>query len=209
MHKAHGVTIVEDVQADGIRQWRLNAWGEGKENGLVLQEYDDAYIHWRVILRDGETVDQAIAEATNTVTSWSKGNTIISDATKQVFKFVMNTVLYLTSADAEMRMIRISPQLQEYKKPKGKKKTKNKGTLPTSYQRTELGSTFVFARTSKTGSDTSEEGSKHTHRYIVEGHWRRQPYGEGNKLRRLQFIEPHWRGPEHAPLTMRKDIQVR
>jgi hypothetical protein len=33
-------------------------------------------------------------------------------------------------------------------------------------------------------------------RQVVRGHWKQQPYGPGNSLRKLKRIEPYWRGPE-------------
>ncbi len=36
-------------------------------------------------------------------------------------------------------------------------------------------------------------------RWVVRGHWRNQPYGPERALRRLTWIEPHWKGPEGAP----------
>lgn len=38
------------------------------------------------------------------------------------------------------------------------------------------------------------------HRWIVRGHWRRQPCGPGRQERRPIWIEPHIKGPEDAPL---------
>lgn len=33
-------------------------------------------------------------------------------------------------------------------------------------------------------------------RFIVRGHWRNQAHGPARSLRRRQWIEPHWKGPE-------------
>ncbi|NRB41636.1 MAG: hypothetical protein HRU20_24725 [Pseudomonadales bacterium] len=33
-------------------------------------------------------------------------------------------------------------------------------------------------------------------RFMVRGHWRNQPYGENNLLRKLIFIEPYFKGPD-------------
>lgn len=41
---------------------------------------------------------------------------------------------------------------------------------------------------------------------MVRGHYKRQPYGEKNLLRRWVFIEPYWRGPEDAPMALRTHI---
>lgn len=42
--------------------------------------------------------------------------------------------------------------------------------------------------------------SEYSHRWIVQGHWRNQPYGPGRTQRRLQWIAPYVKGPEDAPL---------
>jgi hypothetical protein len=38
---------------------------------------------------------------------------------------------------------------------------------------------------------------------IVTGHWKMQAHGTGRQLRRRQWIEPYWRGPEDAPIALR------
>ena len=39
---------------------------------------------------------------------------------------------------------------------------------------------------------------------MVTGHWRWQPHGAGRALVKHIFIEPFWRGPEDAPIALRK-----
>lgn len=39
--------------------------------------------------------------------------------------------------------------------------------------------------------------------WIVCGHWRNQAHGTGRAQRRLKWIEPHWKGPEDAPINFR------
>lgn len=48
----------------------------------------------------------------------------------------------------------------------------------------------------------------HDHRWIVQGHWRRQPYGPGRSLRRLQWINPFIKGPEDMPLKQAEVIRA-
>lgn len=43
---------------------------------------------------------------------------------------------------------------------------------------------------------SSSLGAKVSHRYLVRGHWRNQPHGPKNSLRRLTWIQPHWKGEE-------------
>lgn len=47
------------------------------------------------------------------------------------------------------------------------------------------------------------EPTRYSHRWIVDGHWRRQPCGVGKKDRRLIYIAPHVKGPDDKPL---KDV---
>lgn len=60
----------------------------------------------------------------------------------------------------------------------------------------------------ETGNEPGE-GIARDHRWIVSGHWRRQPYGRRDlNLRRLQWIHPHVKGPEDAPIKMKEIIHA-
>jgi hypothetical protein len=39
--------------------------------------------------------------------------------------------------------------------------------------------------------------------FVVPGHFKQQPYGPRSSLRRRQWIQPYWRGPEDAPIAVR------
>lgn len=41
---------------------------------------------------------------------------------------------------------------------------------------------------------------------LVRGHWKHQPCGPQSKERRFIHIEPHWRGPDNAPIAVRPHI---
>lgn len=43
---------------------------------------------------------------------------------------------------------------------------------------------------------TEASGRHLHHQFVVNGHWRRQPYGPGRTLRRLRWIAPFVKGPE-------------
>jgi hypothetical protein len=56
------------------------------------------------------------------------------------------------------------------------------------------------------GPELSETTKKHyTHRWVVSGHWRQQPYGPGHMSRRLKYIHPYMKGPEDGDLLDRRD----
>jgi hypothetical protein len=51
-------------------------------------------------------------------------------------------------------------------------------------------------------------GSSLAIQLVVSGHWKQVVHGTGGTLRRRQFIEPYWKGPEDAPIAFRKhDLQ--
>jgi len=56
--------------------------------------------------------------------------------------------------------------------------------------------------------DAPGGGVDWTHRWIVDGHWRNQPYGVGQSLRRLQWIAPFIKGPEDAPLVIKDKVHA-
>jgi len=45
-----------------------------------------------------------------------------------------------------------------------------------------------------------------TVRSLVRGHWKMQPHGPRNSLRKLIFREPFWRGPKDAPIVKREHV---
>lgn len=40
-------------------------------------------------------------------------------------------------------------------------------------------------------------------RFVVRGHWKKQPYGPGRTERKMIFVEPYWKGPADAPAVAR------
>lgn len=49
-------------------------------------------------------------------------------------------------------------------------------------------------------------GSSPTVQSLVRGHWKYQPHGPKNSLRKLIHVEPYWRGPEDAPVVVRSHV---
>lgn len=46
------------------------------------------------------------------------------------------------------------------------------------------------------------------HRFIVRGHWRNQPHGPNRSLRRRQWVEPFWKGPDNVVEALSKTYEV-
>jgi len=55
----------------------------------------------------------------------------------------------------------------------------------------------------RTPSGARSTGSQPLVRFMVRGHWRYQPHGEGNLGRKLIWIQPHYKGPDMATLINR------
>ncbi len=63
-------------------------------------------------------------------------------------------------------------------------------------------SIIALRPTTPTPSEQSALSEAHAHhvRWVVRGHWRQQPVGEGRAQRRLTWVTPHIKGPPEAPL---------
>lgn len=53
-----------------------------------------------------------------------------------------------------------------------------------------------------------ESGRHYQHRWVVSGHWRRQPYGPERSLRRQQWIPAYVKGPDGAPMLVTEKVNV-
>jgi hypothetical protein len=51
-------------------------------------------------------------------------------------------------------------------------------------------------------------GREYHYRWWVRGHWRHQPYGPGRAQRRLIYIDPQIRGPQHKPIKANTTVRV-
>lgn len=49
---------------------------------------------------------------------------------------------------------------------------------------------------------TGKQGRELTSQMLVAGHYKNQPHGPKNSLRKIVRIEPYWRGPEDAPILV-------
>lgn len=46
-------------------------------------------------------------------------------------------------------------------------------------------------------------------RFIVRGHWKNQPHGEGRLLRKRIWVEPFWKGPADIEAALQRTYEVR
>lgn len=209
-HALEGVYVTE-YEHGGLRKWKLLFWGPPNERSQ--HEHDDTLFHFGVDLAPGKSLDEALDESElfrrkDTTPGTDVSRKYYLDQWRRLFTLVMNTVVYCTWPDAELRQVQNNEftKLQEQMKkhPKGSHKyerTREKLRGTPQQRRILLGPTVAPLGTlnccgEKTGLAPHGPLSVRT---LVSGHWKRQPYGEGRALRKWIFIEPFWRGPEASP----------
>ena len=57
-------------------------------------------------------------------------------------------------------------------------------------------------------AEPGEKTREYTHRWIVRGFWREQPYGKNHALRRRQWIPPFVKGPADKPLIRKETVRI-
>lgn len=201
-HKVIGIYIAEETT--GTRGWRILVCGEPKPVQVLdgLTDDNDALVFWMVQLPEGASLEEVISltqkESLEDVEDLrKKGRDMFSPMIEKwqgIFQWAMNVILYASMEGAESEDIVANKEARQIierlkKLHSGKKRENLKEKLRGMHQnrRTVLGR-----------SVTAQRGGWHlTVRVRVRGHWRNQPHGPGRSLRRLQWIEPFWRGPDN------------
>lgn len=116
-----------------------------------------------------------------------------------VSRLIFNTILTLLDPD-QVRAVGLSHKRYE------SNKNRNDRTGPPEQR------VFVIGRPIKLDcrgtlrdylEGRSKKSFKITTQFLVHGHWRWQPWGPKNSLRRRQWIEPYWKGPEDGVIPVR------
>lgn len=225
-----GVYLLEDTTPVGMRLWRLVVVCQYKEPPSAQVQIN----HYYIPLRDGDSIDHCVAESIEmmqgkkhcTITTPNGEKSVIgkghdggwgwdskiTKCSEEIFRFVMNAVIYITREDADLTFVHVSPEYERFRarmlKAKGDKREELKQRMkhldPT--RRTLVGKSYTIKRWEKTLSSEGGEGRHITVRTLVSGHWRNQPCGAGHLDRKVIWIEPFWRGPEAAPLTEKRAV---
>lgn len=227
-----GAYVLEDTSPLGLRLWRV----------VVICQYrdtpsDNVHInHYYIPLKEGASVDECLADAVGMMkgekeyvltipdegdvgkigginfnnVSWDDR---IVDSAKEIFKFLMNVVIYVTRSDADATFVHVSPEYENFKarmlKAQGKKREDLKARIRKLNPGTRvlLGKSYTIKRwDDKTAAQSPGEGRHITVRTLVSGHWRNQACGVGKLEHKTIWIEPFWRGPEAAPLTAKRAV---
>jgi hypothetical protein len=219
-HRCVGIYCVEDpADQDGDRAWRIMAVGESKgygqqanHEGMLLA--NDALVHFRIKLPPGQKLDDvitsAIAQVKRDVATVSPNFHGMVDEWPQVFRWLMNVIIYATWPDVEPVAVWANDEARKLwqKVQRGPsnarhvRKARKKLSTLDPQKRTVLGHTIVLDRKlpRRSGPGTGR-GDELAVRQRVAGHLKKVWYGEGKREWRIQRIDPYWRGPEQGEVT--------
>jgi hypothetical protein len=112
-----------------------------------------------------------------------------------VKRLIIGVCLYMEGGDRETRPIRHVGKAHDQRRVPG--------TLPTENRIYRLTADVKHSFVQDVKDYVVGTGKRLNVQFMVVGHWRNQTYGPKNSLRRRQFIEPFWKGPETAPIAVR------
>lgn len=218
-----GITVAEEVH-EGTRAWQVNVESAPdpveavpkllKKAGLVRRRRTPDYLlaNVRVSFPDEEAdVSEVFAQVEGAVKRLaaqpSLSNLTVPDETQRpeaqlirAFRLLLNSLLYIGWPGADVRE-RNDPAYDALVSRRDK-------TNPRSPKRDELNARIrVTPARSRVVLGLSArpidgvEANRMLQRILVAGHWKMQPHGEGQKLRKLIHIEPYWRGPLNGETT--------
>jgi hypothetical protein len=226
-----GAYILEDTSPQGMRLWRV----------VVICQYHSRpskavhVNHYYIPLYNDQPVDDCLIDSIAMMKgekicevtvpgneigkigvlggrhkSWDKK---IVDSAEEIFRFLMNVVIYITHGDADETLVSSSSEYAKFRSrmlaAKGKKRENLKDHLKkmNSGTRVLLGKSYTIKRWDSADKTAGEATGRHiTVRTLVSGHWRNQVCGTGRLERKTIWIEPFWRGPEAAPLTEKRAV---
>ena len=165
-------------------------------------DMDDATFKLSIDLEDGKKLDQQVEaaatrfEAEDAKTDW-----------RNILNWVVNVMIYATWPDAERDHVFVDPEVKKLwaraQRTKGQKARKLHERLKQMDNRKImlLGKSI---RIDRTAPQTNGEGTGREIevRFRVSGHWKNQPHGAQNLLRKLIWVEPYWKGSEDSPLKL-------
>lgn len=112
-------------------------------------------------------------------------------------RLIIGVCLYMEDGDRESRPIRCVGKSHN-------NQNRAPGTLPAENRVYRLTADVKHSFVQDVKDYVAGTGKRLNVQFMVVGHWRNQTFGPKNSLRRRQFIEPHWKGPETAPIAVRK-----
>jgi hypothetical protein len=186
---------------------------------IVHSDMQNVYtaIKRQLLLRDGWTLEQVLR------TDWLKINPDLAngDATNDevfytsglnFFRSVINTILYLGTSNPDL-VEQVSPHPEmESQLARATSREKRKEIKRIMKKVSHTNYIVVGHYIPKLLPRDEHESQKRRElnvRFIVRGHWRNQPCGPENSLRRMIWIKPYYKGPEISQVIKNRPYIVK
>jgi len=123
-----------------------------------------------------------------------------------VFRFAVNCMLYVTCPDADMYQDK-TRQHELHQRLQGLKGGQRRDTLLRKLAQERERKIYIVGANIRLSQEYAADLTKSgkswilKHRCRVRGHWRLQPYGPKNSLRRQKWIRPFFKGPTYAEMV--------
>lgn len=206
-----------------VREWCMMFVGAPAKdaNGNVIKG-DDALFYFRLYLPEEQTIDDAVNEVIVRYSSqvsqaketYEEIAGAMDDTWPAVFNWCLNVIIYATYSEPGEEMFG-NPEARKLwdrirAAPEGSRTRKNltdKASGIDPRTRIVLGKHILIDRSRpEPESDSKRPGKPLTVRTRVTGHWRKQAFGKQRSERRMQWIEPFWRGPELGTETNKRHV---
>lgn len=218
--------IVLDVPKDSFsgkykivqRVYVCKVEGDNRFRASFVDEVSSSsYIN--MLINEGTTIKDAV-EATTKVSQkaiasdpdlwkYHQGETFEEGARSELFKFIVNTVLYISSPDSDVKED-LRERRRLHQKLQGVKSGAKRQRLEELLKKAKSRHIYIVGAQCRdreyekiAGAETTETGRKIMKRFRVRGHFRMQPHGKGRQLRKLSWVRPHWKGPTFAEMVQK------
>lgn len=215
--KYHAVQRIYVCLVDGDSRFRLSFLD------------DKAAVNYMNMVVIDPTLDEkfkaaTIKDAVDTTISWDRIQKIIDPdmwkyhvgerfeqgAKSELFRFVINAVLYISSPDSDVEEDN-AERRRLHQKLQGMKGGRKRRKVEEQLKEIKSRHIYIVGRKQKTDDEyekianarPTEEGRKILKRFRVRGHFRLQPYGKGSEKRKISWVKPHFRGPTFAELVQK------
>jgi hypothetical protein len=170
-----------------------------KDASATVNEEDDALFFGTFLLAPGDVMPQV----KHKVDKWTSVETN-KPYLETLFRFILNTILYITSPTADL-----SPILAKFE-PVANKDAERKNKGLSKINQTSVGKSIRVLRgmAEHYGETSVHMRLRNCPRWLVRGHWRNQAHGEGRSLRKMLWVEPFEKGKGLAEVLSEKDYLV-
>ena len=211
VYPVHGFYVYFNDQ-DGVKELRIMASAILPNTEEIA--FNDTLFYYKMYFKEGkikEQVKDTLAIHMNKKEELDKyGGAANMDHIEEFTYFVINTLLYITSKDPDVREqlpVDFKAKIEGKKSPGKIKKLMKMAKRYTTYPIVVVGGSITDAMNQV--DEVRRAGGignwKLTMRVYVSGHWRAQWYGSAEaKESKVIFIEPYYKGPELAEVINKK-----